>query len=538
MRIRRSPYAKHLLALLSLAVCFWIAVPVSAQSTQDHDTTARELGSFDSFMDGHPEIAEQLRKNPSLVEDKDFVANHPDLQQYLQNHPGVREEIQENPNAFMHQEQRFDARETRKELTNFDQFLDSHPEIAEQLRKDPSLVNNKKFVNDHPDLKEFLQQHGGAAQDFRQNPNGFMQEEERFDRREDGMNRDRDGDRDLRRGQLASMDRFLDGHPEIAEQVQKDPSLLTNEKFVEQHPALQTYLQQHPQVREEISENPNNFMQREQRFDQREQRFGQREDGMDRDRDRSRGQLASMDRFLDSHPEIAEQVQKDPSLLTNKKFVEQHPALHAYLQQNPQVREEVSENPNNFMQREQRFDQREDGMDRDRSHGQLEGMDRFLDSHPEIAEQVKKDPSLLTNKNFVDQHPGLQGYLQQHPQVRNEIAENPNGMQPGQRFDRQENYGQSQGRFDSDARHGELTSFGQFLGGHESVAQQLAKNPSLANNEEYMANHPELKAYLQAHPGVQQQLKENPQAFMQSMQQQSKPAPKGTTMQRPQSKQY
>src|SRR5215469_11257907 len=188
---RRCPYVKHLLALLGLAACFWIAAPSSAQSTQppDQDTTAHQLGSFDSFMDGHPEIAEQLRKNPALVQDKDYVEDHPDLQQFLQQHPGVREEIQENPNAFMHQEQRFDAQETRKELTNLDRFLDSHPEIAEQLRKDPSLVNNKQFVNDHPELKEFLQQHGGVAQDMHQNPNGFMQEEKRFDRREDGFDR-------------------------------------------------------------------------------------------------------------------------------------------------------------------------------------------------------------------------------------------------------------------------------------------------------------------------------------------------------------
>jgi hypothetical protein len=176
---------------------------------------------------------------------------------------------------------------------------------------------------------------------------------------------------------------------------------------------------------------------------------------------------------------------------------------------------------------------------RDLRGGQLAGMDRFLDGHPEIAEQVKKDPSLLTNKKFVDQHPALQGYLQQHPQVREEVAENPNGfMQQEQRFDHQENYGQNQGRFDADGRRGEMNGFGEFLGSHQGVAQQLAKNPSLANNEEYMQNHPELKAYLQAHPGVQQQLKENPQAFMQSMQQQSKPAPKGTTMQRPQQKQF
>jgi hypothetical protein len=447
---------KHFLALLSLAACFWIIVPASAQTTtQDQDTTARELGSFDRFMDGHPEIAEQLRKNPSLVQDKDFEANHPALQQYFRENPGVREEIQENPNAFMHQEQRLDARETRQELTNLDHFMDKHPEIAEQLRKDPSLVNNKKFVDDHPDLKQFLQGYSGLAQDLQQNPNGFMQQEDRLDRREDGMNQG-GMDRDRNRGEMASMDSFLDGHPEIAEQVRKDPSLLTNEQFVKQHPELQTYLQQHPQVREQIAQNPNNFMQREQRLDQRE-------DGMDRngmDRDRNRGEMASMDRFLDGHPEIAEQVRKDPSLLTNKKFVDQHPALQTYLQQHPQVRQEVAENPNNFMQQEQRFDRQEN------------------------------------------------------------------------------NYGQSKGRFDSDVTRGELTSFGQFLSGHDSVAQQLSKNPSLVNNAEYMENHPELKAYLQAHPGVQQELKENPQAFMQSAQQMSKPAPKGTTMQRPPQKQY
>src|ERR1700751_2516252 len=82
MSQRRCPYVKQLLALLSLAACFWIAVPANAQSPQDQDTTARELANFDGFMDGHPEIAEQLRKNPSLMQDKEFVANHPALQQY------------------------------------------------------------------------------------------------------------------------------------------------------------------------------------------------------------------------------------------------------------------------------------------------------------------------------------------------------------------------------------------------------------------------------------------------------------------------
>jgi hypothetical protein len=39
----------------------------------DSDTTTKELAQFDKFMDNHREISEQLRKDPSLVNNKDFV---------------------------------------------------------------------------------------------------------------------------------------------------------------------------------------------------------------------------------------------------------------------------------------------------------------------------------------------------------------------------------------------------------------------------------------------------------------------------------
>src|ERR1700746_1451092 len=67
------------------------------QRGNDRDTTRGELASFDQFLDGHREIAEQVRKNPSLVNDKKWVQDHPALQTYLQEHQGVRAEIKENP---------------------------------------------------------------------------------------------------------------------------------------------------------------------------------------------------------------------------------------------------------------------------------------------------------------------------------------------------------------------------------------------------------------------------------------------------------
>src|SRR6266849_5504374 len=181
---KRLLHLRSFLALLTLATLFGL-VTASAQvapsqggspaADQDNDTTRGELASFDRFMDSHPEITDQLRRDPSLVKNEDFVKNHRDLQEYLQQHPGVQEEISENPDRFMRQEQRFDRAEdrrdfdrtgdrrdndtTRGELANFDRFMDGHPEISEQLRKDPSLVKNEEFVRSHPALQEYLQQH-------------------------------------------------------------------------------------------------------------------------------------------------------------------------------------------------------------------------------------------------------------------------------------------------------------------------------------------------------------------------------------------
>ena len=348
---RTSTAIRYCFLTLALGALLSI-IPAQAQTPapapdRDSDLNRQQLAAFDQFLDSHQELAQQLRKDPSLVNNQEFLESHSDLQHYLQQHPEVREDLAQNPNAVMNQEQSFDRREdrqedrrpdqdqrqdrdrdmdrakdrdhrvgdsdvTRRELRNMDEFMDGHPEIAEQLRKDPSLVNNQKFVASHPALQQFLADHPGVREEYKENPNAFMHREERFDRRED---RQFGGDRDVTRGELRNMDAFMDAHPEIAEQLKKDPSLVNNKQFVANHPVLQQFLADHPGVREEYKENPNAFMQREDRFDQREDRQ------FSGDRDVTRGELRNMDAFMDAHPEIAEQLKKDPSLVDNKQFV-------------------------------------------------------------------------------------------------------------------------------------------------------------------------------------------------------------------------
>jgi len=409
--------------LVILALASLIAsAPAGAQSQstmpqdRDSDLTRSQLSSLDQFLDSHPELSGQLRSDPSLVNNEEFVENHPALKQYLQSHPEVREELNQNSNAVMHQEQRFDRREdrqgdrndaTRGQLASLDGFMDSHPEIAEQIRKDPALLDNRKFVESHDSLKQFLASHPEIRQEVRENPNAFMSAENRYGRREDMR-------------MASTMDQFLDQHPEIAEQLRKNPALVNNKEFVEDHAALQQFLTSHPEMRQEFKSNPDAFMHREERFDRRE-------DSMRGDADVTRGELSNMDRFMDSHPEIAEQLRKNPALVNNKEFVQGHPALQQFLANHPGVREEYRENPNAFMSQEQRFDQRQDGFrrDGDTTRSELSSFHEFLEGHGNISAELSKNPSLAANQEYLEDHPALQTYLKSNPQVKEELKENP-----------------------------------------------------------------------------------------------------------------
>jgi len=317
---------------------------------------------------------------------------------------------------------------------------------------------------------------------------------------------------DITRREIAQMDQFLDSHPEIGEQLRKDPSLIDNRKWVADHPALRDYLQDHPRVSEAFRTNPNLFMRDENRYERTEG---------DRDHDINRRDVAEMDRFLDSHPEIAEQLHKDPSLIDNRQWVQNHPALQDYLRDHPQMSAAFRSDPNLFMRDENRYERTEGDRDHDINRRDVAEMDRFLDSHPEIAEQLHKDPSLIENRQWVTNHPALQDYLRDHPQMSAAFRSDPTlFMRDENRYERTEgdrDHDNRMGIGDRDDRNrAEFTSFGQFLGGHSVVAAELSSDPTLANNKEYLAGHPELDEYLKAHPAMSQQLADNPQAVMSS----------------------
>src|SRR5213593_4047480 len=301
---------------------------------------------------------------------------------------------------------------TRQELLNFDRFLDSHPAIAQDLKKSPALVNDSAYLSSHPELKNFLSTHPGVSEEIRENPRVFMNRERQFDR----------SGRDITRQELQNLDNFLDTHPNIDQDLKKNPKLLNDPSYLAAHPELKQFLDTHPGVRAEAAEKPGVLMNRERQFD----RSG---------RDITRQELQNLDNFLDTHPNIEQDLKKNPKLLNDPSYLAAHPELKQFLDTHPGVRAEAAEKPGVSMNRERQFDR----SGRDITRQELQNLDNFLDTHPNIEQDLKKDPKLLNDADYLAKHPELKTYLDQHPLIRQELTKHPRAvLRAERRLDKKE----------------------------------------------------------------------------------------------------
>ena len=502
MRLFANHRCRIMLVCGTLLAYGGMSAQLHAQDAQAQGSSRSEISVFDSFLDAHADIEAQLRANPSLLTNAEFLESHPQLEIFLNEHPSVQTELKENPSYFMNRQRRFDARENRRatspnpdlnrqEVATMDQFLDSNPNIERELRRTPSLVNNADYLRAHPQLQAFLSQHPNVKEEITENPRYFMQRENRFEAQEN--RRTTNPNPDLNRQEIATMDQFLDRNPNIDQDLRRNALLVNNAEYLEAHPQLQAFLSRHPNVKEEITENPRYFMQRENRFDRDEASRRDRNGDFDRDRDanarshrdfdpdrpreadhdrdasRSRDidrrsnpnpdlsgqEVATMGDFLDRHHDVAKSLEKKPELVNDRGYLKRHKDLDEFLNEHPAVREEVRENPSYFMHRENQFEARNtdrDVPDRDRDH--VGDRDRSRDTRD----------------------------------------------------------------IDNDLSKKELQDMDRYLDKHKKIEKDLHRNPSLANDRDYLKHHKSLEAFLSKNPRVGEELRENPSGFMRQQQ--------------------
>ena len=169
------------------------------------------------------------------------------------------------------------------QLRSFNHFLQRNQDIAGDLWRRPELVNDPGYVEHHPELQHWMYNHREAAEALRNNPDAFMDRERHFQTYANDFSSG-----NYRRGELAHFDWFLDNHPEIRDDLTRRPELALNDRYLDRHQDLREYLERHPEVRNELQNDPQGFMYREQRLEHRqaENRDNQNRDDQNYDRDR------------------------------------------------------------------------------------------------------------------------------------------------------------------------------------------------------------------------------------------------------------
>jgi hypothetical protein len=231
------------------------------------------------------------------------------------------------------------------ELSNFNHFLDNHPEVSQQLAANPGLVNNPAFLNNHPGLQNFLNNHPGVNQELHQTPGQFMYREGHYEWNHGGgpvaSGPGQGNNYGITHGEVSRFDNgYLDEHPEVARQLGANPGLVDNPQFLATHPGLDQYFANHPEIRSELQQHPDRFMNDEWKHEAWQN---------------GAHPLATTDHYMDTHPQVSQQLEKDPALVDNKQYVDSHPGLHDYLNNHPVARAEWQSHPNQYMNRENHY---------------------------------------------------------------------------------------------------------------------------------------------------------------------------------------
>jgi hypothetical protein len=86
------------------------AAPAAAQSAARANpayTRGRDMAlrNFHQFLVTHPNVKADLKKNPSLAENTNYLSHHPGYNQFLQSHRAVKQFLAEDPTFLQSEEQ-------------------------------------------------------------------------------------------------------------------------------------------------------------------------------------------------------------------------------------------------------------------------------------------------------------------------------------------------------------------------------------------------------------------------------------------------
>lgn len=246
--------------------------PAQAQDWRDRRdlysrVNDRDLRSFEEYLDSHWETAQELYRDPELINDRKYLRKHDALDDWLDAHSEAAREIQANPRAFLWRARKSLGREERdprarvneRDLRSFEKYLSSHEDTARELYRNPDLINDRKYVRNHDALDDWLDDHPEAAREIRANPRAF------FSRQGSGSSTQssQSSPGRLSAQDLQSFETYLNTDWRTSQELYQSPDLINDRRFVRSHPDLEDWLQDHPEAAAAIQANPHKILWRQ-----------------------------------------------------------------------------------------------------------------------------------------------------------------------------------------------------------------------------------------------------------------------------------
>lgn len=85
---------------------------------EDPGARAETAQTFDSYLRKNPEVRQEVMKDPSLLNNPDYLAKHPGVQKFMNQHPDFARAVKKNPDRMMHKSAREEKRTVRQHEHN------------------------------------------------------------------------------------------------------------------------------------------------------------------------------------------------------------------------------------------------------------------------------------------------------------------------------------------------------------------------------------------------------------------------------------
>jgi len=132
----------------------------------------RLLRELDRFLDHHPLLENDLRLNPQLAVDGDYLGRNTELRSFLAANPDVIQALEIEPRHFLRRalirEANFPLRFV--EVAQLDPLWAAQPAIEKDLVEHPERIRDRDYLDRHPALNDFLVQHSALYRAFLPEP--------------------------------------------------------------------------------------------------------------------------------------------------------------------------------------------------------------------------------------------------------------------------------------------------------------------------------------------------------------------------------